>query len=171
MRGASPKWQSAGSALVVARLAAALVLAMAALSGCRVGPMVADALREPFPDGALDTASDRPHYGDTRTDAVAADAGGPCDLLLQNCADPKRACLPVDDRPGSATCSEPGTGPASSPCASNLECDAREACVFVAESQLMQCATICNPAATVTGCAPRVACHLIPGFQAGFCVP
>lgn len=167
MRGASPKWRPPGGALVVVRLAAAAVLATAALSGCRVGPMVADALREPFPDAAFDG----PRDGDARADAVAADAGGPCDLLLQNCGDPRRACLPVDDRPGVATCSEPGTGPASSPCASNLECDAREACVFVAESQLMQCATICNPAATVTGCAPRVACHLIPGFQAGFCVP
>ena len=49
--------------------------------------MRADALTEPFPDGALD---DRGTGG-----AAGGDGGRPCDLLLQNCAEPTDFCYPV----------------------------------------------------------------------------
>ena len=47
----------------------------------------------------------------------------------------------------------------------------REACVFVPESQLTMCVTICDPGAIDTGCPPKAPCHLIPGYRAGYCVP
>jgi hypothetical protein len=52
-------------------------------TSCRVGPLRADALTEPFPDGPLDHSADR---------AVGADSGQPCDLLVQVCADAKDFC-------------------------------------------------------------------------------
>jgi len=56
-------------------------------------------------------------------------------------------------------------------CISSLECYGREACVFVPESQLTMCVTICDPGAIDTGCPPKAPCHLIPGYRAGYCVP
>ena len=115
-------------------LAAALAAAVG-LSSCRVGPFRADALTEPFPDGALD------HRGADGT--VSGDGGPPCDLVAQNCPDSKDFCYPVDGVPGATTCKPPGTGSVMTACVSSLECYGREACVFVPESQLTMCVTIC----------------------------
>lgn len=138
---------------------AAAVLA----TSCRVGPFRADALTEPFPDGALD------HLG--TGGAAGGDSGPPCDLLAQICADPKDFCYPVDGVPGATQCKPPGTGSVMTACISSLECYGREACVFVPESQLTMCVTICDPGAIDTGCPPKAPCHLIPGYRAGYCVP
>jgi len=61
-----------------------VAIAAAGLGSCRVGPLRADALTEPFPDGPLD------HGG------AGGDSGPPCDLLAQICADPKDFCYPID---------------------------------------------------------------------------
>jgi len=138
---------------------AAAVLA----TSCRVGPLRGDALTEPFPDGPLD------HRGTGGT--AGADGGPPCDLLLQNCAEPTDFCYPLDGVAGATQCQPPGTGSVMTACISSLECYGREACVFVPESQLTMCVTICDPGAIDTGCPPKAPCHLIPGYRAGYCVP
>ncbi len=144
-------------------VAIAAVLAAAGLASCRVGPFRADALTEPFPDGALDRGAG---------DAAGVDGGQPCDLLVQICPDPKDFCYPLDGVPGATTCAHNGTGPVLTACISNLECDGREACVVVAEAGgLPLCVTICDPTAIETGCPPKAPCHLIPGYRAGYCVP
>ena len=142
----------------------AIVVAIA-LPACRVvGPVVADAAREPFPDAAADTD------GNHGADVVGG--GQPCDLVLQNCVDSTRACYRVDDQPGVTTCAQPpGSAPPISGCVSSFECDAREVCVLVPESLLTMCATICDPDAAVTGCLPKAPCVRLTGFRAGYCVP
>ena len=132
------------------------------LASCRVGPFHADALTEPFPDAAIDRGAD----GTTGTDG-----GHPCDLLAQDCADQTQFCYPVDGVPGATQCKHNGSGSVMSACVSNLECDKLEACVMVPESGLQMCVTICDPGAIDTGCPPKAPCHLIPGYQAGYCVP
>jgi hypothetical protein len=131
------------------------VLSSLMLSACRVGPFVADALVAPTPDAVADVPRDLP--------AV------PCDLLLQNCAN-REACYPVDDGPGQTTCQFAGSAPPSTACVSSLECDAREACVLIAESQTMLCATLCDLTAA-RPCLPVAPCRPMPGYHAGFCVP
>ncbi len=141
---------------------AALAMAIG-LSSCRVGPFHADALTEPFPDAAFD-------HG--RADADAdADGGPPCDLIAQICHDPKEFCYPVDNQAGATTCHLPGTGPVTTACASNLDCDKLEACVTVPETGMQMCVTICDTGAIDAGCPPKAPCHLIPGYSAGYCVP
>ena len=152
------KWQGfSGAILVVA--AAALGLA-----SCRVGSLRADALIEPFPDGALDHAA--------AGEAAGADGGQPCDLLVQICPDPAQACYPVDGVAGATTCQLPGTATVMTGCTSSLQCDRAQACVAVPEagSQLL-CVMICDPSAIDTGCPPKAPCHLISGYRAGYCVP
>jgi hypothetical protein len=121
-----------------------------------VGPPLADAPLAPYPDTAADKAGEAP--------------AGACDLLEQNCAD-KKTCYPADGRPGQTSCEVTGSAPPSTACVMNLECDAREACVFVAEAQTTFCEPLCDPSAAQTGCLPGSACRLIPGYRAGFCVP
>lgn len=135
--------------------AAVLLLELALLSACRVGPPVTDALVAPYPDGAADTAAEAP-------------SGPVCDLLAQDCPD-KKTCYPFDA--GTTSCELTGSAPVSTACATSLECDAFEACVFVAESQLTMCAALCDPSAAQTGCLPGAVCRRIPGYRAGFCVP
>src|SRR5262249_29506662 len=74
----------------------------------------------------------------------------PCDRLLQNCP-AQRTCHPADAdtardaavKSGATSCELTGSAPPGSFCVMSLECDAREACVFVEESQAMLCATLC----------------------------
>jgi len=140
------------------------VLAIAAaLSSCRVGPFRADALTEPFPDGAGDLGS--------AGGAAGSDSGPPCDLLQQLCPDPKDFCYPVDGVPGATICKPAGSGSVMTACVSSLECFGGEACVLVPESGLQMCVTICDSSALDTGCPPKAPCHLIPGYRAGYCVP
>jgi len=134
-----------------------LVAVLAPSTACRVGPPVADALVSPFPDSARDNApADVPPP--------------PCDLLKQDCANQK-TCYPVDGVPGATSCELTGSAPPSTFCVTSLECDAREACVFVAESDTTLCATLCDPSAAVTGCQRGAPCRLIPGYRVGFCLP
>jgi hypothetical protein len=149
-RGKTSGWCAAAVAI-------ALVVTVSLLSGCRVGPFNPDAARAPFPDAAVDVAGE-------------AAAGAPCDLLAQDCPD-KQTCYPVDDHPGQTKCEMTGSAPPSTSCMLSVECDAREACVFVAETLMNECATICDPSAVPTGCLPRATCREIPGYSAGFCVP
>jgi hypothetical protein len=153
-----------GVAISMNGLAVAVFLVVGvALPACRVGPFVtSDAAREPLPDAGTDV--------DGNPDV--AGGGPPCDLLLQNCTDPKAACYPVDGQPGATMCTlPPGTAPPMTGCVSNVECDKREVCVFVTDALLYMCATICNPSAAVTGCLPKAACLKLTGFSAGYCVP
>jgi hypothetical protein len=145
-------------------LAGAIVVAVVAagLASCRTGPFRADALTEPFPDGALDRGA---------RDTAGAGGGPPCDLLAQICPDPKDFCYPADGGPGATQCQPNGSGSVLSPCVSSLECDGREACVPVAEVGLPVCVTICDPSAVDAGCPPKAPCLLIPGYRAGYCVP
>ena len=131
-------------------------------TSCRVGAFRADALTEPFPDGALDHGTGG---------SAGADSGPPCDLLLQNCTEATDFCYPLDGVAGATQCKPPGTGSVMTACISSLECYGRNACVFVPESQLTMCVTICDPGALDTGCPPKAPCHLIPGYRAGYCVP
>ena len=134
------------------------------LPACRVGPVVADAAREPLPDAAADVDGSR--------DAEVGNGGQPCDLLLQNCAEPTKACYRVDDQPGVTTCNQPpGSAPPTTACVSSFECDAREVCVYVPDALLTMCATLCDPDAAVTGCLPKAPCVRLIGFRAGYCVP
>jgi hypothetical protein len=150
------KWQGGARVIIVALVALGL-------SSCRVGSLQPDALTEPFPDGALDRGIG---------DAAGADSSQPCDLLAQNCVDHTQFCYPVDRVAGATQCKPNGSGSVTSACASNLECDGREACVIVPETGGMQmCVTICDPGAITTGCPPKSPCHLIPGYRAGYCVP
>jgi len=145
------------------RGAIAVVVAAVGLASCRVTPFRGDALTEPFPDGALDQGG--------AAGASGADGGQPCDLLVQICADPTKACYPVDGVAGATTCQIPGSGPVTTGCISSTDCDRAEACVLVPESGLHMCVTICDPSAIDTGCPPKAPCHLIPGYRAGYCVP
>ena len=144
-------------ACVVAATAVAVAVAGASflLSSCRVAPF--EPVRAPFPDAAADGP------GEER-------AGAPCDLLAQDCAG-KKTCYPVDDRPGETSCELTGSAPPGAFCAASLECDDREACVFVTEAGATLCATLCDPATVPTGCLPRASCRQIPAYNAGFCVP
>ena len=108
------------------RVAIAAALVALGLASCRVGAFHADALTEPFPDGALDRGAG---------DAAGVDSSQPCDLLAQNCADHTQFCYPVDSVAGATQCKPSGSGPVTSACASNLECDGREACVIVPETE------------------------------------
>jgi hypothetical protein len=140
----------------------AALMALGVLS-CRVGSFPPDALTEPFPDAAMDRGI---------AEAAGADSSQPCDLLAQNCVDHMLFCYPVDNVAGATQCKPNGSGSVTSACASNLECDGREACVIVPETSGMQmCVTICDPGAITTGCPPKAPCHLIPGYHAGYCVP
>jgi hypothetical protein len=145
-------------------VAIAAVLAAVGLASCRVGPFRADALTEPFPDGALDHGA---------RDVAGVDGAQPCDLLVQICAnDPKDFCYPVDGVPGATQCQPNGSGPVLSQCVSNLDCDGRETCQPVPEAGgLPICVTICDPSAATPGCPPKAPCRLIPGYRAGYCVP
>ncbi len=142
-----------------------LVLVSVLVSACRVGPFNPDALVSPFPDA-------------TTTDAPGDVPPAPCNLLLQDCPD-KKACYPVDSAPGTTTCSFAGSAPPSAPWTvdskriplSSSVCDLGEACVFVEESQITECATLCDPSMAQTGCQRGAPCRLLPGYSAGFCVP
>ncbi len=150
------KWPGGARVITVALVALGL-------SSCRVGSFHPDALTEPLPDGALDRGTG---------DRAGADSSQPCDLLAQNCEDHTQFCYPVDRVAGATQCKPNGSGSVTSACASNLECDGREACVIVPETGGMQmCVTICDPGAITTGCPPKAPCHLIPGYRAGYCVP
>jgi hypothetical protein len=148
-----------GRCVVAAAGAAVFVTASFLLSSCRVGPFVP--VRAPFPDGGADEALGG---------AGEAAASAPCDLLAQDCANQK-TCYPVDDRPGVTSCELTGSAPPAAFCAMSLECDDREACVFVLEAGTTLCATLCDPSAVSTGCLPRAICRPIPAYNAGFCVP
>lgn len=146
----------ASPALVVLFLGAVLVPVPTA---CRVGPPVADALVSPYPDSAaLDRApGDLPAL--------------PCDLLAQDCAS-HGTCYPVDGVPGATACEPlPGSAPPTTLCVMSQECDVREACVLVPESQTTMCVTLCDPAAAQTGCQRAAPCRLLPGYHVGYCVP
>jgi hypothetical protein len=140
-----------------------LVLASVLAPACRVGTTY-DALISPFPDGTTDVPSDSP--------------APPCSLLLQDCPN-KQACYPSDTAPGTTVCSFAGSAPPSSPCTvdpsriqlSSSVCDLGEACVFVDESQITECATLCDPSKAQTGCQRGAPCRMLPGYAAGFCVP
>jgi hypothetical protein len=149
------KWPGWAGAIAVA-------LAAVGLPACRVGPVRADALTEPFPDGAIDLRG---------AGGSSGDSGPPCDLLQQICPEPTQFCYPVDGVAGATTCKPAGSGSVMTACVSNLECDGREACVLVPESGLQMCVTICDTSALDTGCPPKAPCHLIPGYHAGYCVP
>jgi hypothetical protein len=155
MSRASP----AGQAVSVLIAVVAAVAAALGLDACRVGTPVADALVSPYPDSAaVDVATD-------------ADARPPaCDLLKQDCPN-EGTCYPVDDVRGATSCELTGSAPATTPCVMSLECDAREACVLVPESQIMMCVSLCDPAAVQTGCQPGAPCRLLAGYRAGYCVP
>jgi hypothetical protein len=141
-----------------------LVAVLAPAASCRITTPIPDALISPYPDasGTIDGASRD----------VATDAASPCDLLAQDCA-VGAACYPVDGVPGATHCDKvmPGSAGPSSPCLVHTDCDAREVCAPVAEAQTTLCATLCDPAAAVTGCQRAAPCRLLAGYRVGFCVP
>jgi len=171
-------------------LALALALAMTAglPAGCRVSSVSTDA-RPIAPDAtSIDTGRDL--TGEVAVDSAAPEAGAdrgapdgaddgatdtapvpPCDLLLQDCPDPRKACYPADAQNGQTVCAFPGSGPSLTPCATSAECDVREVCAYSADAQTNLCAPLCDPSAADTGCAPGAACQPIPGYRAGYCAP
>jgi hypothetical protein len=162
-----------GGVVEAAVAVAALVVSLGGLPACRVGPPIADALVAPFPDSAA--GRDVGDVGDVGKEASPGTCGT-CDLLLQNCAQlpscgSRRTCYPADGQPGVTSCELTGSAPPQTFCATSLDCDAREACVFVAESQMMMCATLCDPSAAITGCLGGAMCRPMSGYRAGFCVP
>lgn len=148
------------AALVSSVAVGALLVLVLAAGACRVGPPVADALRSPYPDGAgIDLADS----GDV--------APPPCDLLKQDCAN-HGTCYPVDGIPGATACEPlPGSAPPTTLCVMSQDCDVREACIIVPESQTMMCVTLCDPTVVQTGCQRAAPCRLLPGYRVGYCVP
>jgi hypothetical protein len=156
-----PNASAASAPVLVLVLVAVLVPA-----ACRVGPPVADALRAPYPDGAeRDLAAD----GDGSVDGDGPRP--PCDLLKQDCPN-QQTCYPRDGVPGVTYC-EPisGSAPPTTLCVVNADCDVRETCTLVPETQTMMCVSLCDPASVVTGCQRGAPCRLLSGFRAGYCVP
>jgi hypothetical protein len=150
----------ASESVPVCVLVLVLVAILAQTAACRITTPIPDALISPYPDasGTIDTG--------------ATDAAPACDLLKQDCAI-GAACYPIEGVPGATHCEKvmPGSAGPSSPCLVHTDCDAREVCAPIAEAQTTLCATLCDPAAVVTGCQRGAPCRLLAGYRVGFCVP